>query len=100
MRKKFVEDLRQRFPVSDYGLQFSIGNFTVNHVQYLLSYRCHFSPGGQISIDMFPVGWDKTYCLGAVFKDGIETVHFFGDKTQPVRFLKNFINGSTVQYNT
>ena len=23
-----------------------------------------FSIGGQISFDVFPIGWDKTYCLG------------------------------------
>lgn len=47
-----------------------------------------FSIGGQISFDVFPKGWDKTYCLGHLEKEakkegGIEytTVHFFGDKT-------------------
>lgn len=47
-----------------------------------------YSIGGQISFDVFPTGWDKTYCLGhleadAKRPDGIEytTVHFFGDKT-------------------
>eukprot|EP00906_Rhabdomonas_costata_P028795 RCo040707 len=38
-----------------------------------------FSVGGQISFDVFPKGWDKTYCLR--FLDDFETVHFFGDKT-------------------
>jgi phosphomannomutase len=38
-----------------------------------------FSIGGQISFDVFPQGWDKTYCLQYV--PGFETVHFFGDKT-------------------
>ena len=49
-----------------------------------------FSIGGQISFDIFPTGWDKTYCLGhleaeAKLPGGIEykTVHFFGDKTFP-----------------
>jgi len=40
-----------------------------------------FSVGGQISFDVFPVGWDKTYCLQFVQKDGFQTIHFFGDKT-------------------
>ena len=39
--------------------------------------------GGQISIDCFPKGWDKTYCLQFVEKDGYEEIHFFGDKTSP-----------------
>ncbi|CAI5507360.1 unnamed protein product [Closterium sp. Naga37s-1] len=39
-----------------------------------------FSIGGQISFDVFPTGWDKTYCLQFVDKD-FPTIHFFGDKT-------------------
>ncbi len=41
-----------------------------------------FSIGGQISIDIFPRGWDKTYCLK--FLEGkYDEIHFFGDKTDP-----------------
>ena len=47
-----------------------------------------FSIGGQISFDVFPAGWDKTYCLKHLEDEakrpgGIEytTIHFFGDKT-------------------
>ena len=39
-----------------------------------------FSIGGQISIDIFPKGWDKTYCLQFV-EDKYEMIYFFGDKT-------------------
>ena len=39
--------------------------------------------GGQISIDVFPAGWDKTYALRYVEKDGFKEIHFFGDKTAP-----------------
>eukprot|EP00873_Tetraselmis_striata_P014146 jgi/Tetstr1/434410/TSEL_023510.t1 len=39
-----------------------------------------YSIGGQISFDVFPVGWDKTYCLQFVEKE-FDTIHFFGDKT-------------------
>ncbi|KAA8497731.1 Phosphomannomutase [Porphyridium purpureum] len=38
-----------------------------------------YSIGGQISFDVFPRGWDKTYCLR--FLDDFKTIHFFGDKT-------------------
>ncbi|XP_028784279.1 phosphomannomutase [Neltuma alba] len=38
-----------------------------------------FSIGGQISFDVFPRGWDKTYCLR--YLDGFNEIHFFGDKT-------------------
>lgn len=38
-----------------------------------------FSIGGQISFDVFPHGWDKTYCLK--YLDDFNEIHFFGDKT-------------------
>ena len=68
IRKNFVEALKKEFP--DLGLTYSIG--------------------GQISFDVFPTGWDKTYCLQhieaeAKRADGeaveFKTIHFFGDKT-------------------
>ena len=39
-----------------------------------------FSIGGQISVDIFPKGWDKTYCLQFV-ENKYDEIHFFGDKT-------------------
>ncbi|PVU85444.1 hypothetical protein BB560_007019 [Smittium megazygosporum] len=59
IRKNFVQNLKDNFP--DYGLQFSIG--------------------GEISFDIFPVGWDKTFCLKFLEGEGFDTIHFFGDKT-------------------
>lgn len=61
VREKLVELFRKEFP--DAGLSFVIG--------------------GQISIDVFPTGWDKRYCLRHIEKDDFKTIHFFGDKTQP-----------------
>ena len=58
VRETLVSQLREKF--ADYGLTFSIG--------------------GQISFDVFPIGWDKTYCLQHVEKE-FDTIHFFGDKT-------------------
>ncbi|KAK7080854.1 Phosphomannomutase 1 [Halocaridina rubra] len=58
IRKTFVAALEKEFAES--GLVFSIG--------------------GQISFDVFPKGWDKTYCLRFLEKD-FKTIHFFGDKT-------------------
>jgi len=43
----------------------------------------NFSIGGQISIDIFPIGWDKTYCLQFLQKSNYETIYFFGDRTNP-----------------
>jgi phosphomannomutase len=58
VRETFIQALKQQFP--DYGLKYSIG--------------------GQISFDVFPIGWDKTYCL-RYLKD-YEEIYFFGDKTE------------------
>jgi phosphomannomutase len=44
-------------------------------------YDLTYSIGGQISFDVFPTGWDKTYCLRHVAGEGFERIHFFGDKT-------------------
>lgn len=41
-----------------------------------------FSIGGQISMDVFPRGWDKTFCLQFV-NDKYDKIYFFGDKTYP-----------------
>jgi len=43
-------------------------------------YNLTYSIGGQISFDVFPNGWDKTYCL-RFLKPEFQEVHFFGDKT-------------------
>ncbi|KAI1200984.1 eukaryotic phosphomannomutase [Nemania serpens] len=66
IRPAFIEKLKERFAHLD--LTYSIG--------------------GQLSFDVFPAGWDKTYCLRhledeAKKPNGItySTVHFFGDKT-------------------
>ncbi|XP_078175605.1 phosphomannomutase [Carex rostrata] len=40
-----------------------------------------FSIGGQISFDVFPQGWDKTFCLR--YLEEFQEIHFFGDKTYP-----------------
>ncbi|KAG8432901.1 hypothetical protein GDO86_017240 [Hymenochirus boettgeri] len=60
-REKFVAELRREF--AGKGLTFSIG--------------------GQISFDVFPNGWDKTFCLGILEKEGYSKIYFFGDKTMP-----------------
>ncbi|XP_026753645.2 uncharacterized protein LOC113513861 [Galleria mellonella] len=59
IREKFVETLRNEF--KDYELSFALG--------------------GQISVDVFPKGWDKTYCLRHVSDFNYDEIHFFGDKT-------------------
>lgn len=53
----------------------------VRHLQEKLAHlELSYSIGGQISIDVFPKGWDKTYCLQFV-DDKYDDIYFFGDKT-------------------
>lgn len=40
-----------------------------------------YSIGGQISFDLFPEGWDKTFCLRHIPESAFDEIHFFGDKT-------------------
>mmetsp|Transcript_32760 Transcript_32760/g.83493 ORF Transcript_32760/g.83493 Transcript_32760/m.83493 type:complete len:261 (+) Transcript_32760:94-876(+) len=44
-------------------------------------YQLTYSIGGQISFDLFPQGWDKTYCLRYLPEADFDEIHFFGDKT-------------------
>lgn len=59
IRPTMVEALKKEF--ADFNLTYSIG--------------------GQISFDVFPNGWDKTFCLPFLKERGFKTIHFFGDKT-------------------
>jgi len=62
IREKMIETLKKEF--ADIDLTYSVG--------------------GQISFDVFPKGWDKTYCLRHALKGtNFKEVHFFGDKTDP-----------------
>lgn len=62
VREKMIETLQKEF--ADIDLTYSIG--------------------GQISFDVFPRGWDKTFALRHVTKPGksYKEIHFFGDKTE------------------
>lgn len=62
VRENMIQDLRKEF--ADIDLTYSIG--------------------GQISFDVFPNGWDKTFALRHVTKPGknYKEIHFFGDKTE------------------
>lgn len=63
IRKNFVKALKQKFETGPdaFGLSYSIG--------------------GQISFDVFPQGWDKTFCLQFLEAEKFDEIHFFGDKT-------------------
>ncbi|GAA98167.1 hypothetical protein E5Q_04850 [Mixia osmundae IAM 14324] len=59
VRAAFIKVLQEKF--SDLSLTFAIG--------------------GQLSFDIFPTGWDKTYALRHIEQEGFTEIHFFGDKT-------------------
>ncbi|XP_060521981.1 uncharacterized protein LOC132699340 [Cylas formicarius] len=59
VREKMIEALKAQFP--NIGFTYAIG--------------------GQISFDVFPTGWDKTYSLRHLQEEGFDEIHFFGDKT-------------------
>lgn len=42
-----------------------------------------YAIGGQISFDVYPNGWDKSFCLSRLPCDKFKEIHFFGDQTKP-----------------
>lgn len=63
VREKFIEQLKSRF-----------GPDSEDPIDLV------YSIGGQISFDVFPRGWDKTFCLNFV-DQSFKKIYFFGDKT-------------------
>lgn len=41
-----------------------------------------YAIGGQISFDVYPNGWDKSFCLSRLPADKFKEIHFFGDQTE------------------
>ena len=78
VRLKFKEALEKEF--GELGIQ-SVSNGETADKNFCSGLQ--FAMGGQISIDCFPKGWDKTYCLQFVENEGFDQIHFFGDKTSP-----------------
>lgn len=75
--------LNERYQFFEYD---NIHHVRKNMVSYLndklSDLNMQFSIGGQISIDAFPKGWDKTYCLQFV-ENEYDKIYFFGDKIHP-----------------
>lgn len=72
---------QEREQFFEYDNKHKIREKMVKHLQDKLEkLNLSFSIGGQISIDVFPQGWDKTYCLQFI-KDKYDKILFFGDKT-------------------
>jgi len=74
-------------------------NFIAAMEKDLKSLNLKFSAGGQISIDIFPIGWDKTYCLQHLKKDEFNKFYFVGDRTEPGgNDYEIFSSSETVSY--
>ena len=80
VRLKFKEALEKEFGELGIGCQLYEGR---SFTEYISCSGLQFAMGGQISLDCFPKGWDKTYCLQFVENEGFDQIHFFGDKTSP-----------------
>ena len=59
IRQKMVNDMKEHF--KGWNIQWVIG--------------------GQIGFDIFPIGWDKSYCLN--YLNDYKTIYFIADKTEP-----------------
>lgn len=60
IRKNMIRDLKEKF---------------INH-------DLEYAIGGQISFDVYPKGWNKSFCLSRLPCDKFKEIHFFGDQTK------------------
>jgi len=75
-------DQKERDEYEQYDLKHKIRETFVAKLQEKFGdYKLTFAIGGQISFDVFPHGWDKTYCLKMLEADKFTDIHFYGDKT-------------------
>ncbi|KAM9984836.1 hypothetical protein ACTFIY_009271 [Dictyostelium cf. discoideum] len=73
---------QEREEFEKYDLEHKIRSTMVSVLkEEFKSFGLQYSIGGQISFDVFPIGWDKTYCLRHLPEDEFKTLYFFGDKT-------------------
>jgi phosphomannomutase len=73
---------QERCDFEEYDLKHGIRAALVQNLSERFKHlNLRYSIGGQISFDVFPEGWDKTYCLRYVRDKGFKEIHFFGDKT-------------------
>lgn len=70
---------KQREEFFEYDKKHHIREGLIQYLKDTIGYDLSYSIGGQISIDIVPVGWDKSYCLK--FLDKFRNIYFFGDKT-------------------
>lgn len=71
--------LEERNDFEEYDKIYNIRSTMLNQLQEKFGNVFDFTIGGQISIDVYPIGWDKTYCLQHL--EEFDKIYFFGDKT-------------------
>lgn len=79
--RQCTQDEREQFEAYDKEHNVRVGMVEKLEREFA-DLKMKFVIGGQISMDVFPEGWDKTYCLRFV-TDLFGDIHFFGDKTSP-----------------
>lgn len=91
----------ERVQFNQYDSIHSIRKNIIKNIQPILNqYSLESVIGGMISFDIYPKGWDKTYCLR--YLDDYDEIYFFGDKTQPggndhSLFMSTRVIGHTVE---
>ena len=90
--------VKERIDFCNYDNKHNIRRSLVEKLRnILIKFNLECAIGGQISIDIFPRGWNKTFCLRHITE---EIVYFFGDKTEPGQNDHAlFINDRTIGYN-
>jgi len=80
----------------------NIRKYMITYLQSVFhDFDLTYSIGGQISFDVFPIGWDKTYCLQYI-GNNFKQIYFFGDNTHKGGndyeiYNDNRVNGYTVK---
>lgn len=70
----------ERVAFNNYDKEHKIREHMIEQIKKEINMdNIQFAIGGQISIDIFPCGWDKSYCLK--FLEDYDEIYFFGDKT-------------------
>jgi len=92
-------EMRAQFKELDTSLRLSLKRKLDRQIQAANIGDIHTALGGSTSIDIYPRGWDKTYCLHHIPQN--KKVYFVGDKCQPGgNDHELFIDEKTLSYET
>lgn len=91
--------MRNQFKKIDTDLRIKLKNKLDNEIKLANIDNISTALGGSTSIDIYPKGWDKTYCLNHIANN--KKVYFVGDKCQPGgNDYELFISKKTISYET